>query len=158
MLIRNVLFLGACYTGSTSGFTAPLPAARITSLKNNYLDSIGADGDTSSSSANADTTPPPAARVEEPPSIDLDGQIVDRQSNLSFRQNRNNQSVNEDPRPFDIESRSVAVICSIDVAVDFANMSCRIEPRGHNDDKQTLAQGFGCLLPTKNYLVTVISL
>ena len=39
--------------------------------------------------------------------MDLDGQIVDRQSNLVFR---GSQSVNDDPRPFDVESRSVCLL------------------------------------------------
>ena len=108
MLIRNVLFLGACYTSSITGFNTAKPIARTSSLRNSYLDSIGADGDNKPTNAESSTPPPPpAARVEEPPSIDLEGQIVDRQSNLSFRENRNYQSVNDDPRPFDMESRLV---------------------------------------------------
>ena len=115
MLIRNVLFIGACYTSSTTGFNTAKPIARTTSLKNSYLDSIGANGENKPPTpTNDDSTsqPPPAARVEEPPSIDLEGQIVDRQSNLSFRDNRNYQSVNDDPRPFDMESRSVPCPCT----------------------------------------------
>ena len=105
LLIRNILLLSGCYT-STTAFTTPLSARRTTILHNNYLDSIGADGE-NRNNADAATPPPPAARVEEPPSIDLDGQIVDRQSNLAFGRSR---SVNEDPRPFDMESRLVADI------------------------------------------------
>ena len=115
MLIRNVLFIGACYTSSTTGFNTAKPIARTTSLKNSYLDSIGANGENKPPTpTNDDSTPQPqpAARVEEPPSIDLEGQIVDRQSNLSFRDNRNYQSVNDDPRPFDMESRSVPCPCT----------------------------------------------
>lgn len=37
--------------------------------------------------------------------MDLNGRIVDRSSNLARQ--RDYQSVNEDPRPFDVESRSV---------------------------------------------------
>ena len=43
----------------------------------------------------------PRGTWEEPPSIDLDGQVVDRQSNLS----RRTPSVNEDPRGFDMDRR-----------------------------------------------------
>lgn len=105
MLIR-VLFLGACYT-STSAFTTPTLTTRSSSsLKNSYLDSINSDGNQpSSSNNNADESPPPI-RQQEPPAIDLGGQIIDRQSNLVFR---GSQSVNDDPRPFDVESRSVLV-------------------------------------------------
>ena len=37
----------------------------------------------------------------EPPSIDLNGQIQDRQSNLAYTR----QSINEDPRQFDMDRR-----------------------------------------------------
>jgi hypothetical protein len=106
MLIR-VLFLGACYT-STSAFTTPTLTTRSSSsLKNSYLDSINSDGNQPSSSKNnADESPPPVRQQEQPPAIDLGGQIVDRQSNLVFR---GSQSVNDDPRPFDVESRSVSL-------------------------------------------------
>jgi hypothetical protein len=98
MLIRNVLFLGACYP--TTSFTPPPPTSIRTSLSNSYLDSINSnDGDrTSPSTKNNDN-------VFEEPSVDLNGRIVDRSSNLARQ--RDYQSVNEDPRPFDVESRSV---------------------------------------------------
>ena len=43
----------------------------------------------------------PRRSWEQPPSIDLNGQIQDRQSNLSY----NRQSINEDPRQFDMDTR-----------------------------------------------------
>ena len=104
LTFRNVLLLSACYT--TTSFTTATSTARITALHNSYLDSIGGDnnsggGERTNTNADVDL---PQQRVEEPPSIDLDGQIVDRQSNLAFR---GSGSVNEDPRPFDAESRLV---------------------------------------------------
>lgn len=101
MLVRNALLLSACYTATS--FTFPTSIVRLTSLGNSYLDSIGGDPE-SNSNADVDLPPVTQQREEVPPSIDLDGQIVDRQSNLAFRRS---QSVNEDPRPFDAESRLV---------------------------------------------------
>jgi hypothetical protein len=105
MLIRNVLFLSACYP--TTSFTPSPPNTSIrTSLSNSYLDSINSnDGDrTSPSTKNNDN-------VFEEPSVDLNGRIVDRSSNLARQ--RDYQSVNEDPRPFDVESRSVLRVLHI---------------------------------------------
>ncbi len=46
--------------------------------------------------------PPNSMRFRDSPSVDLSGEIRDRQSNLWHR---SSQSINEDPRGFDIESR-----------------------------------------------------
>ena len=43
----------------------------------------------------------PRRSREQPPQIDLNGQIQDRQSNLAY----NRQSINEDPRQFDMDRR-----------------------------------------------------
>lgn len=43
----------------------------------------------------------PRRSWEQPPQIDLNGQIQDRQSNLAY----NRQSINEDPRQFDMDRR-----------------------------------------------------
>lgn len=98
--MRNLpLFVAYC-TGTTDGFSSPLSMSTplATSLQNSYLDSIGPD---------RDPPPPQSGRYEDPPSVDLGGRIVDRQSNLFFRREPNYQSVNEDPRQFDMERRSV---------------------------------------------------
>jgi hypothetical protein len=57
--------------------------------------------------AQRDAPPPPGPRrsFEEPPSVDLGGQVVDRQSNLSYGGRVRTPSVNEDPRGFDYERR-----------------------------------------------------
>ncbi|KAL7487468.1 hypothetical protein ACHAW6_013065 [Cyclotella cf. meneghiniana] len=98
MLMRNLpLFVAYC-AGTTDGFSSPLSMSTplATSLQNSYLDSIGPD---------RDPPPPQSGRYEDPPSVDLGGRIVDRQSNLFFRREPNYQSVNEDPRQFDMERR-----------------------------------------------------
>ena len=105
MLLHNVLLLSVCQY--TSGFTtAPSSsAARLAPLKNGYLDSINAENNDNNGDNNGE---PPQPAVREAPSTMIDLDITDgRQSNLSFRDNRNWASVNDDPRPFDVNSRSV---------------------------------------------------
>ena len=106
MLLHNVLLLSVCQY--TSGFTtAPSSsAARLAPLKNGYLDSINADNNNNGNNNGEPQQPTQPAVREAPSMIDLD--ITDgRQSNLSFRDNRNWASVNDDPRMFDVNSRSV---------------------------------------------------
>ena len=106
MLLHNVLLLSVCQY--TSGFTtAPSSsAARLAPLKNGYLDSINAENNNNNGDNDGEPQPTQPAVREAPSMIDLD--ITDgRQSNLSFRDNRNWASVNDDPWPFDVNSRSV---------------------------------------------------
>jgi len=104
MFIRNLPIFVAYCAGTADGFSSSLSlplslsTPLVTSLKNSYLDSIGPD---------RDPPTPQSGRYEDPPSVDLGGRIVDRQSNLFFRREPNYQSVNEDPRQFDMERRSV---------------------------------------------------
>ncbi|KAL3795912.1 hypothetical protein HJC23_002183 [Cyclotella cryptica] len=128
MFIRNLpLFVAFC-AGTANGFSSPLSLSTplVTSLQNSYLDSIGPE---------RDPRRPQSGRYEEPPSVDLDGRVVDRQSNLFFRRDPNYQSVNEDPRRFDMERRSIGDGCIVKL---------RNQWQHHSDEKQTLAQGFGC--------------
>ena len=98
--MRNLAFRVASCTGTASGFTSPLSLSTplITSLQNSYLDLIG---------PNRQPPLPQSGCYQDPPSVDLGGHVVDRQSNLSFRREPNYQSINEDPRQFDMERRSV---------------------------------------------------
>eukprot|EP00956_Cyclotella_meneghiniana_P005076 scaffold6286_cov48-Cyclotella_meneghiniana.AAC.5 len=106
MLLHNVLLLSVCQY--TSGFTtAPSSsAARLAPLKNGYLDSINAENNNNNGDNNGEPQQPTQPAVREAPSmIDLDITDGRQSNNLSFRDNRNWQSVNDDPRPFDVNSR-----------------------------------------------------
>ena len=102
MLLHNVLLLSVCQY--TSGFTiAPSSASsRLAPLKSGYLDSIN-----NNNGDNDGEPPQPAVREASPSMIDLDITDGRQSNNLSFRDNRNWASVNDDPRPFDVNSRSV---------------------------------------------------
>ena len=106
---RNVLLLGACCTSTTHGFSTPYASITLkSSLKNSYLDSIGPNEDRRPPMPIPGALPPPPiGQFEDPPYIDLDRRVMDRQSNLFFGREPNYQSVNEDPRQFDMERRSV---------------------------------------------------
>jgi len=111
--LRSTLAMGACYAGGVSGFMPPSKLGRASSLSLSSP-SFRDDGPPPNSRRPMDDpfapSPrnngppprgPPRGRWEEPPSVDLDGNIRDRQSNLAH----NRQSVNEDPRAFDYDSR-----------------------------------------------------
>ena len=123
--LRNALALGAscCASGVAVAAFAPPPAATstppstsATALRYNLRNPDGGPGRggrpaydpfSPSPRAQRDAPPPPGPRrsFEEPPSVDLGGQVVDRQSNLSYGGRVRTPSVNEDPRGFDYERR-----------------------------------------------------
>lgn len=126
--LRNALALGACCaSGGASAFAPPPPAAiksipssSSSSLRYNLRNPDGGPGrggrpayDPFSPSPprmrQNDAPPPPSGprrSFEEPPTVDLGGQVVvDRQSNLSYNGRVRTPSVNEDPRGFDYERR-----------------------------------------------------
>lgn len=131
---RNTLLLGACYAGiGVTGFatsapsskTPASPASSATALHRTSNGFVGFQGDGTPDRggggspphsrrpmddpfAPATTMPPRGAHRgaweqswEDPPSVDLAGRVTDRQSNLS----RQTPSVNDDPRPFDVDRR-----------------------------------------------------
>ena len=109
--LRNLLVLGAYCASSTDAFATSASSLShrtnegvSTALRSSYLDSLG---DSSKPQPMAES-PSPSSRSmpyaePDPPSIDLNGQIQDRQSNL-FRR-RDTRSINEDPRQFDMDRR-----------------------------------------------------
>eukprot|EP00956_Cyclotella_meneghiniana_P002072 scaffold2332_cov21-Cyclotella_meneghiniana.AAC.1 len=108
MLLHNVLLLSVCQY--TSGFTtAPSSSsARLAPLKNGYLDSINAENNNNNNGNNNGEPPQQQPAVREAPTmIDLDITDGRQSNNLSFRDNRNWASVNDDPRPFDVNSRDL---------------------------------------------------
>jgi len=130
---RNVLLLGACCTSTTHGFSTPYASITLkSSLKNSYLDSIGPNEDRRPPMPIPGAPPPPPiGQFEDPPYIDLDGRVMDRQSNLFFRMDPNYQSINEDPRQFDMERRSVHLYhvttsCGCTLGVNLSEMNAEI--------------------------------
>ncbi|KAL7542186.1 hypothetical protein ACHAXR_011585 [Thalassiosira sp. AJA248-18] len=115
--LRNTVVIGACCASSAGAF-APSSSGKLcpTALRSSNNGSSGPqqgfpsprgrplDDPFAPSPRMANGPPPsgPRRAFEDPPSIDLDGQVQDRQSNLFHRRT---PSVNEDPRGFDMDRR-----------------------------------------------------
>lgn len=108
---RNSLVFGAaaCAGGAGAFQNAPAPRRSSSALRASNDGPGPINGRRpmadpfAPSSSNAPPPRGPRRSFQEPPSIDLGGQVVDRQSNLSRR--GQTPSVNEDPRGFDYDRR-----------------------------------------------------
>jgi hypothetical protein len=114
--IRNTLVLGACCASSTSAFTTPTSRTASTALRSSNFPPPPPQGgpsprgrpldDPFAPSVRRGNEPPPRGPQRsfgEPPNVDLNGQVIDRQSNLSRM--GQTPSVNDDPRGFDMSRR-----------------------------------------------------
>ena len=113
--LRNTLVFGACCASSTTtAFAPPSSTSKVTtalhsepriggpSPRGRPLDDPFAPSPRIGSPRNAPPPPGPRHSFDDPPNVDLNGQVRDRQSNLFHRRT---PSVNEDPRGFDMDRR-----------------------------------------------------
>lgn len=107
MKTAAALVLGA-YCTTTDAFTTSSTNRLTTALLSSNYDDDPRGPPRPMPNGPPPPLPTPRANYADPPSIDLDGQLQDRQSNLWHRRTPDYQSINEDPRQFDMQRRYVS--------------------------------------------------